>query len=263
MMLPPSVMLNTNTSYEIRAVLKACVVHDIPVTRVEIANLSEHAAQLQARSVLPVGSVAYLQACMAVAGIAEPDNLTYHPSVRPYLGRRVYSWTAGELKAVPIPRPIFVKPARTKLFTGFILVPGKALSDYDTDVQEDFAAYLACREDEELWTSENKPFQSEWRYYVSDGQSTGFCRYDRDGSETAPAPDAVVVNRTIDAVWSALGHPFAIDIGVYAGSGKTGVVELNDAWALGLYASGYGAPTPEAYTRLLWARWKSLPTLPT
>ena len=257
MMLPPLVMLDAHTSYEGRAVLKVCVAKDIPVIRVDISNIKAHVEKLQSGNVLPVGSVQYIRACMSVAGIVEPDNLTYHPCVRAYLGRRVYPWTAGDLKAVQIPRPIFVKPARTKLFTGFILVPGQNIGDYSEDTQEDFAAYLACSEDEDLWTSANRPFRSEWRYYVSEARILGCCRYDQREAEDAPRPNALVVSRAIRAASNAISHPFAIDIGVYEGSGKTAVVELNDFWALGLYGSSSDAPTPEAYTQLLWTRWES------
>lgn len=258
MKLPPLVMLDTQASYEGRAVLKVCVARDIPVIRVDFSNIKAHAEKLQARSVLPVGSVQYLRECMLTAGLSEPDNLTYHPCVRPYLGRRVYPWTAGDLKAIPIPRPIFIKPARTKLFTGFVLVPGQQLFSYSKNEQEDFVAFLTCSNEEDLLTSANRPFQSEWRYYVTDGHSVGHCRYDQDGADDAPAPDTRIVNRAIQTVWDAIRHPFAIDVGVYSGSGKTGVVELNDFWALGLYGSDVAAPTQEIYTKLLWNRWESL-----
>ncbi|WP_371438302.1 ATP-grasp domain-containing protein, partial [Polaromonas sp.] len=262
-MLPSQVILPRQTTHETRAVLGVCVSRDIQVTRANLEELPVHAPSLRAGSALPVGSVEYLRQAMDVAGLTEPENLSYHPSVRPFLRRPIHNWLAGELRAIPIPRPIFVKPAQTKLFTGFVLVPGQAAESYSLADQEAFHAYLSAPDEQVLWTSPNMPFVSEWRYYVMDGAVLGASRYDPDGSDNAPEPDPTVVQQAVQAAWTALNHPFALDMGVHAATGKTAVVELNDAWAIGLWGADARAPRPADYTSFLWARWLHMHTLQT
>lgn len=254
-MLPSQVLLPRQTTHETRAVLGVCVSRDIRVTRANIEELHEHAPSLRAGSVLPVGSVEYLRQAMNVAGLTEPENLSYHPSIRPFLGRPIHNWLAGELRAIRIPRPIFVKPAQTKLFTGFVLVPGQTAEGYSLADQESFLAYQSAAAEQALWTSPNLPFISEWRYYVMDGAVVGASRYDPNGPDIAPEPDPTVVQQAVQAAWTALSHPFALDMGVYVATGRTAVVELNDAWAIGLWGADARAPRPADYTSFLWARW--------
>ena len=56
-------------------------------------------------------------------------------------------------------------------------------------------------------------------------------------------------------------HPFAVDVGVLA-NGRTAIVELSDAWALGLYAHARTpvgtAWKPQDYIEFLQQRWRSI-----
>lgn len=257
-MLPPALLLSKESSHEIRAILTFCMTRDIPSRRVEISELAAAAAQLIAGEAMPVGNVPFLQEAFRLSGIPMPEPLTYHHSILPYLGRPLHSWKAGELRRISVPRPIFIKPAQTKLFTGFVMSPAMPLEQYSVADRESFQTYQKIADDEDLWTSPVVKFASEWRYYIQNGEIMGTSRYDPDGHDDAPAPDPKVVNQAAKAAWEALKHPFALDVGVLEPSGKTVVVELNDAWAVGLYGTGAPAPSPENYLSFLYDRWQSL-----
>ena len=257
-MLPPAIILSKQSTYEGRALLGLAATRGLPVLRANIEELGKHGEMLKACLAMPVGSVEFMRQAMAVANVKEPENLSYHDSIRPFLGRRIYPWSAADLRTVKIPRPIFVKPARTKIFTGFILLPDQQASDYSEDARDDFMAYQSAPDDEELWTSANRPFGAEWRYYVNGGQVIGFSRYDAEGEESVALPDPEMVKQAVDSAWSALKHPFALDIGIYAHNGETAVVELNDAWAIGLYGTEPHVPSAASYAEFLWARWNGL-----
>ena len=257
-MLPPTVMLSRQSSYEDKAVLTVCNIQDIAIIRADLQELQGHERALQSGTVMPVGSVEYLRAAMTLAGHKEPANLSYHDCIRPYLGRRVYPWLVGDLKTVAIPRPVFVKPAHTKLFTGFVLVPGQPAEQYPDSSRDCFTSYMSMPDTEELWTSANCPFLCEWRYYINNGVVIGASRYDTHGAKNAPRPNPLVVQAAIQAAWQHLKHAFALDMGIYGHNNKTAVVELNDAWAIGLYRESETAPTPLAYTKLLWSRWQGM-----
>jgi hypothetical protein len=63
------------------------------------------------------------------------------------------------------------------------------------------------------------------------------------------------VSECILDVHEELGHPFACDVGVLS-NGLTAIVEINDAWAIGLYGK---CLQPREYTDFLFTRWKSIP----
>lgn len=264
MKLPTKILLAPDlaqeSTAEARAIIKASVLLDVPYQRVEFEDLAKHRQELASGRILPVGTVEYLRKAMRVAGLNEPENLSYHPSIRRYLGRTIHTWRAGELLRTPLPRPIFVKPQETKLFTGFVIDPKIEDSQYVEHDRQQLVKLRALDPQTLVWTCNAVDFVSEWRYYVADGQTSWSARYD-DGDEHKPEPDPAVVALACRSAWQALGHPFALDIGVLE-SGATVVCELNDAWAIGLYSTGKKAMQASDYLKYLFARWTSIKRVP-
>jgi hypothetical protein len=222
---------------------------DIPVKSVSLEGLQEHAAALRVHA-LPVGSVEYVREAMRLAQVLEPPNLSYPEPLAHLLRRRVERRRAGDV----IGR-WFVKPVRTKAFTGFVF---DTMQDPDTLCEHDreqHAAFMELPADEPVWISEPVKFLCEWRYYVHDGRIVGQARYDPDGADDAPLPDRDLVVGAVSAMLDVpSSHTFAIDMGVLD-SGETALVECNDAWALGLYGRGLDS---KAYLQMLWSRWQEL-----
>lgn len=110
-------------------------------------------------------------------------------------------------------------------------------------------------EDVRVWVSDLVEFVAEYRAYALDGFILGICPY--AGPEWLEGSPEPWVNRdVIEAGLDAMSHhsrALVIDHGVLA-SGETVLVEMNDAWAIGLYP---GISRTD-YLSLLTARWQEL-----
>lgn len=247
---PCAVLRQNVDTAETRAVGQACLMQDIACVRVPIDRLCDHADILRAGA-LPVGSVEFVREAMRLARIAEPPSLSYPPELDHLLGRRIDLMPLHRVRGTR-----FVKPAKTKLFTGFVwheLALDSAYSEHD---QEQLQALRSLPPDTMVWVSEPVRFLSEWRFYVLDGDIVSASRYDSDGADEAPSPNAEVVAEGIRALRASPGAPvsWALDAGVLD-DGSTVVVEINDAWAIGLYGN---AMSPRDYLRFLVGRWKQI-----
>lgn len=238
------------------AVSAAAMLLDLPVHKASISQLRDPgpgaglptavAADLQEGRLLPVGSVEFVRAAMAIAGITEPDNLSYPKPLRHLLKRDLFQLAAGQVVGT-----WFVKPMRTKTFTGFVfdtMADPITLCEHD---QEQHAAFLGMGAAETVWVSEPVTFLSEWRYYVHQDRVLGCARYDPEGSDGAPHPDAAILAESVRAMREIGVAACAIDLGVLD-SGETALVEVNDAWALGLCGR---ALAPSQYLTMLRDRW--------
>ena len=221
---------------------------DLPSATAPLEALPRFCEALRAGA-LPVGSVEYVREAMRLSGVAEPEGLSYPKSLASFLQREVL-----QVPVAAVPTRCFVKPTRTKAFTGF--VRDEACPPRDDHDREQAAAFARLPADELVWVSMPVHFLSEWRYYVVEGRLAGAARYDPDGDDGAPPPDARVVAEAIELMRDEAEAPvsFAIDFGVLA-SGVTALVEVNDGWALGLYGR---ALSPRDYYRLLRSRWDQL-----
>jgi hypothetical protein len=120
--------------------------------------------------------------------------------------------------------------------------------------EEQCDALRALPADEPLLAGAPVRFLREDRFYVLEGDVVGQGRYDPYGEDDAPSPDPRAVQAMLRAALAA-GAPcaFALDVGVLE-TGQSALVELNDAWALGLYAG----MARGAYVRMLAARWREI-----
>lgn len=249
--LPALVIRQAGDRAEGRVVAQACMLRDIGQVRAELGELTRYAAELRAGAV-PEGSVEFVRAAMAAAGIIEPAPMSYPGTLEPWMRRRVDRMPLERVRGT-----VFIKPETTKLFTGFVWREGVEDQAYDEHDREQLERLRALAPDTMVWVAEPVRFQCEWRYYVLDGEVLGAARYDQDGADDAPVPDALVLSDAVRAMTGATEAPvaYALDLGVLEG-GETAVVEVNDAWAIGHY--GRGGPGPVDYLRFLAARWSQM-----
>lgn len=241
-------ILQTSGSAEVRAIRSAAMLHDdLVVTNASFDGLGQH-EDLLLQGAVPVGSVEYVREGMRLAGIREPANLSYPSGCESYLLRSVWRTPAADALAMKQTR--FIKPTDTKGFTGFVLgSAGLPLSEHD---MEQLSALQALDAATPVWVSDPVVWVSEFRYYISQGSILGYARYDQGDDDDVPEPDMAIVARCIRDL--AIEHPYALDMGVLA-SGQTALVEVNDAFAIGLYQ---GALKPLQYAEFLANRWAFL-----
>jgi hypothetical protein len=224
---------------------------DIPCIRCDIEGLGKHAPGLGSGGVLAVGSVEFVREALLAAGTQEPEAQTYPEALVWFLKREVRLTTACDVR-----QGEFVKPVRTKLFTGFVMpseLGRSSLSDHDA---EQLRCLSSCAGDEPVYACDRVGWQSEWRIYVSAGREIGRARYDPDGSDDAPEPDrSEVIKAMADmVVETGPDGTYSLDVGVMD-DGRTALVEVNDAFALGLYGK---ALAPAEYLGMLWRRWQQV-----
>lgn len=246
-----SVLLQALPSVEIRAVRTACLLLDnVALHTAPMEGIPNFRSHLERGEMMPVGTVEFVMEAMSVAGIEPPPAPGFPPELQPFLYRPVTRTTLAKLASVRA--PTFIKPVATKLFNGFVFNPATPPQDLDAHDQEQLAALERLDISTAIWASPVVNFVSEWRYYVLNGLIAGQARYDPEGHENAPAPDRCEVERAIHA--RGQRHPYAIDFGVLA-TGETALVEVHDAWAIGLYGH---ALNPKDYYRFLRTYWDHL-----
>jgi hypothetical protein len=236
-----------NPSAEIRTVLHAALLEDLPVVSSPISSLALHAEALRDGRMFPVGSVAFLREAMRVSGIPEPPSISYPPALASYLRRTVTRGTLASLTGT-----VFVKPLRVKLFTGFVCDGRDGPAEDLLHDHQQFAVLVTLPAETEVWIAEPVKWVSEVRYYVLDGVIVGHGRYD-GGPDDAVLPDEWVVTAMVHAFADAPAS-YALDVGVLD-NGETALVEANDGWALGYYR---GSLQVRDYARLLESRWRQL-----
>ncbi len=243
-----TIILQNVATLEVRQVrVGALLVNGITVVNATLETLPA-LRTLLCEGAMPVGSVEFVRAAMKQASIKEPPFICYPQGLAAHMRRPIIASTIGQMGLLC--ERSFVKPVATKLFTGFVFdpsQPGDLPSEHDNDQRRTLCSLPA---DTPVWLSPPVEWLCEWRYYI-DGGILGKARYD-DGPEDAPQPDHDFVFECIDQC--GLKHPYALDIGVLS-DGQSAVVELNDAWALGLYNH---ALSPAGYLRFLLRRWASI-----
>lgn len=246
-----SILRQSETAYREATLVKHhALMADIPLQSTSIHAMEGHTQGLRDGNVLPIGSVEFVRKAMALAGIPEPENLTYPEPLRPALHRAVQRLSACEVRG-----PCFVKPVVTKAFTGFVLQPEAPYESLNEHDQEQLDQFRKLESHEQVWVCEPVTWVSEYRVYVSSQSILGAGRYD-DGPDEAPEPDMTQVETWVRAFASTPNAPvsYSLDVGVLA-TGETALVECNDAWALGYYK---GTLSVRDYVGMLWSRWSQL-----
>jgi hypothetical protein len=194
------------------------------------------------RETLVVGGMVEVFHALKAVGVQPPEPLNLPECLAAYRGRRIWSSTFGELHKqfrAGQGEPVFVKPlAASKAFTGYVIA---RLDDFEPTIHLPAHMPIQC--------SEVVSFASEWRYFVHRHQVVGVGFY---AGDVFRSPDPVVVRAGIEAFRPEAPAAYGIDFGVTT-DGRTLLVEVNDAFALGCY--GLGAVE---YADMLEDRWQEV-----
>ena len=206
--------------------------------RIQRRNLSLSSATFIA------GDMDAMHGAMSQLEIDIPAPNDYPESLTPFLCRRVWKSTLGEVERrifAEAAAPVFVKPsARRKNFTGRVV-----------GLSSDFMQIGAVSRRQEVWCSEVVVWKSEFRVYVVDDEIVGLDHYAGDPDA---ALDLSTVQQALLAYRSSGEAPsaYGIDFGVLE-TGESALVEANDGYALGAYKVA-----AKPYTDLLVRRWHEL-----
>ena len=193
----------------------------------------------------------YIEQCRTVFAKfdVEPEIPDYPDSLKRFLGRKVWrdtinsissdesKWSAG----------YFVKPVREKVFTGKVI---RSIGD--------LMGCGNCYEDYDVMVSEPIDILAEWRCFIMYDRLMDVRPY---GSVSVPDYDGYwyhydsgTLKEMIDSfvIWDERPAACSMDICVTK-DGRTLLVELNDAYALGCY----GLPSLP-YAKFISARWSQL-----
>ena len=175
----------------------------------------------------PIGSVEFVNKIFDFYNFSL-ENISYPTELFQFLLRNVYKGTVKEAD-----NNDFIKPIETKLFTGGI------------------KSTLNIEENTPVWISTPVNFISEVRYYIHNNKILGYGRYDPNDNDLMPNVDIIE-----DAILKFESSPisYSIDFGVLD-TGKTALVEVNDAWALGYYKDHFST---KDYAFLIYERWKQI-----
>lgn len=169
-------------------------------------------------------------------GLGVPDPVDYPEELHQFLGRKIWKSVLKDVTKHP-GTEVFVKPVEQKLFTGF-LWQGTYKNRLRVAIYD---------EETPVFLSTPIKFVAEYRCFVLDQKLIDVRRYNGDWSI---APDRKPIE---DAVQAWIGpRAYAMDFGV-TDDGRTLLVEVNDAYALGSYGLD-----PVAYARMIEARWEEL-----
>ena len=142
-------------SIETQLVNQFAMIEDVPVLTSALDRLEDHVELLASGETLPVGSVEFVRRAMALAGIEEPANLTYPEPLQRFLLRDVKVQRAGSVLGTH-----FVKPLKTKEFTGFVfdsMADPSSLSPHD---REQYDAFMLLDADEPVWVRKHQHIKS-------------------------------------------------------------------------------------------------------
>ena len=190
-----------------------------------------------------IGSVECVSEALRQLGAVVPEPDYYPDCLRKHLRRAVQRTTVDQARRrLQEGQALFVKSHAWKRFTGQVL--GHA----------DIGPLDSLSDTDEVWISEPVRFVSEYRAYILHGQVRGVCQY-------GEAEDLVLSDRTsmliaeaaADLMESMPRAAHIVDWGLLA-DGRLALVEVGDAWAVGLYP-GISAGD---YAVCLIARWQEM-----
>lgn len=194
----------------------------------------------------------------------------YPECLKPYLYRKVWEDELNNVKRELfeegyLKNPIFIKPKnKLKRFTGFVL-----------ETIDDLSNCKNAGNQTKIWCSEPVSFTSEWRvlFKKKDIMSDDLngCYYDIKITKYNKGIDNAAFAKVIEQVqniiytrqlvmFNELPAAFALDLGIMT-NGEVALIEMNDAFSLGLYQNSSGTPKDELekhYAKCLITRWEEL-----
>ena len=166
----------------------------------------------------------------------------YPKCLNKYLHRKIWESSIKDIKTELfnqyIINPIFIKPKnKLKKFTGFII---KSIDDLNKINNAGDNTKIIC--------SEPVNFISEYRCPVINGEIKDLCYYSGDSNINI---DKSIVQKMVKEFVNS-PKAYCIDLGVLS-SGETALIEVNDAFSIGIYSM-----SKEVYAELLITRWNEL-----
>lgn len=193
----------------------------------------------------------YIDQCNAIFAKfgVEPHVPDYPDALKEFLGRKIWKDTINSISAdeKKWSAGYFVKPTRSKAFTGKII---SSVTDL-----------IGCgnhSEDYEVLVSEPLDICAEWRCFITYDELMDVRPYGTLMEKTRKSYmyhyDEKILNSMMQAFCTWEERPMACSMDIcVTQDGRTLLVELNDAYALGCY----GLPSIY-YAKLISARWSQL-----
>jgi len=187
------------------------------------------------RDCILVGGVGNVRERLKQLGIPMPPDMGYPHELEQYFGRRIWSSTLKEFIAKG-KFGVFVKPKRTKLFTGKVVHEFKDLFGLNFD------------EEVEVWCADPLDFITEWRCFVYYKELIDVRRY--KGRWDSRLNVEFVESAITDYVSSPAAY--CLDIAIDE-NGVHYLVEVNEGFSLGTYGI-----ESILYAKFLYARWAEI-----
>ena len=191
------------------------------------------------RSTLVHGTIPIVHTALRMLGANPPAPLDYPEPLQPFLGRRIWETTLGEVRDESS-WPMFMKPRGAGKAFGGILVRSF----------RNLLSTLTLDDGFPVWASEPMPFASEWRVFVLKGEIVDVRPYSPDPFRTTPDRGRL---EEMVAAYEGAPAAYALDVGVAERDGGTYLVEANDGYALGTYGLD-----PRLYANMIQTRWEQL-----
>lgn len=188
------------------------------------------------RDEIIVGGVGMIRKRLQAFNI-NPPMIDYPTELSGYLDRVIIKDKLSNIANNPELWPVFVKSVDQKVLTGKVIssvkdLVGIGFQDNDIDI----------------YRSPVVDFRSEYRVFVRYGQILDIKHY---WGDPLVFPDPKIIQRAIEDYTSA-PDAYGIDFGV-TNDGRTLLIEVNDAWALGCYGL-----QSHIYAKFLLTRWAQL-----
>lgn len=195
---------------------------------------------------LLVGNIPVVRLAIEQQGKIPPEPFDYPKCLHSFLGRKVQKTTFSnawkllgqEDEKNGFPNPLFIKPVPQKSWTGKVFRSFKDLITLGS-IDGDFP----------VWISTPVKFETEYRCYILNGRLEAIKHYN---GNPFLVPDREVVENMVQ---NMNDHEsivaYSLDVGV--SDGKTLLVEVNDAYALG----NYGVSST-IYAKMLLERWRQI-----
>lgn len=190
-----------------------------------------------------VAGVGTVMAALEQMGVRVPSHMTAPSCLEPFLGRKCWRSTLGEIRRGNA-FPVFIKPYEdTKRFTGFV-----ARGAADIEAIPRLEGESALDDDYEVLAQEAVCFLSEWRVFVIHGKAAGTTLHSGD---PLLFPKGQIIRQTLGA-YSMPPDGYSADFGV-TDDGRTLLIEINEGYSL-----GSGHLKANQYASLLKARWEQM-----
>lgn len=208
------------------------------------------------------GDIDVMFHAMKRLGIEYSHN-DYPESLKPYLHRKVWEDELGNIRREIfaegyLKNPIFIKPKdKLKRFTGFVL-----------ETIDDLSNCKGAGNQTKIWCSEPVTFTDEFRCYlrkkwsglpISEGRVLTFGSFKKDYNSDDYLKVKEFITKLPFETISKLPSACALDFGILS-TGEVVLIEVNDAFSLGLYngCNGMDEPYKANYCECLIERWNEL-----